>query len=192
MKKIYALLLLLICLHSENFAQTVLGKSLSINFISNDFVTAQRIRSSSLSSVLRERRVQKFSEMQHGFALTYARGVTPHTDIAVTLGGTFGRVPLKDRTFTSDNFFLEADASGNFKMLSGPATLNPYLIAGIGASKYTNIFGAFIPLGGGMKLNVFNEALLNVQLQYRIPVTPDANAHHFQVSFGVGGILGNN
>jgi OOP family OmpA-OmpF porin len=128
--------------------------------------------------------------MLHGFGLTYTTGLTPHTDLALSVNGSFGNAPIGNHGSSgSDNFLLEADASGNFKMLSENATFNPYLIAGVGASKYTNIYGAFIPLGGGFKFNIFNEALINVHLQYRIPVISDANAYHFQIGFGIGGLI---
>lgn len=170
-------------------AQTGSRKTLTISFIANDFATAQLIRSSSLSSVLRNKQVAKVKDMAHGFAITYAKPATQHTTIAITAGGTFARMPLPNKTFSSERFLLEVDASGHFKMLNDSATVNPYLIAGIGASKYTNIYGAFIPLGGGIKFNLANEALIQVQLQYRVPVTNEANAHHFQIGIGIGGLL---
>lgn len=191
MKKSLLALLFAVALFVQHSAeaQTAPRKTLTISFISNDFTTAQRIRSSSLASVLRDKQVSKLRDMSHGFAATYTKGLTPHTDLAVTAGGTFARVPLTNRNFSNDNFFLEVDASGNFRMLPEGATVNPYLIAGVGASKYTNVYGAFIPLGTGIRVNIANEALVQIQLQYRIPVTPDANAHHFQVGFGIGGVL---
>lgn len=76
-----------------------------------------------------------------------------------------------------------------FKMLANQATLNPYLIGGIGASKYGNVIGAFIPVGGGFQFNLFGETNLYTQLQYRIPVTTEANNYHFQVSIGIGGLI---
>lgn len=170
---------------------TVGTKTLSLHFISNDFTTPQLIRSTSLSAVLRDKKVAKFSDMDQGFALMYTSGLTPHIDFAGTLGGTFSRNVVPGKTSSSDNFLLEADASGHFKMLANNAAVNPYLIAGIGASKYTNVYGAFIPLGGGFRFNLFGETNIYTQLQYRIPVTTEANNYHFQVSFGIGGLVSN-
>lgn len=186
-KTLIALLLLSFCTPSLVRAQQVLGKTLTVNFVANDYITPQAIRSSSLATVLRDKKVARVKDMMIGFGLTYANGLTPHTDIAVSANGTFGAAPISNRT--GDKFLLEADASGHFKMLPEGATFNPYLIAGVGASHYSKIFGAFIPLGGGFKFNLLNEALVQVQLQYRIPVITEANAHHFQLSFGIGGLL---
>ncbi|GAA4748054.1 OmpA family protein [Flavisolibacter ginsenosidimutans] len=192
MKKILIALFLFFSFCQLSFAQSqpVLGKTLTINFLGNDFATPQAIRNSSLSAVLRDKKIAKFKDMAHGFGLTYTSGLTPHTDVAVSVNGTFGSLPISNRNASgNDNFLLEVDASGNFKMLPEGATFNPYLIAGVGASKYTSIYGAFIPLGAGFKFNIFNEAHVNVHLQYRIPVITDANAYHFQVGFGIGGLI---
>ena len=48
--------------------------------------------------------------------------------------------------------------------------VNPYLIAGIGASKYTDIYGAFMPLGGGIKSSFVNDTQIFIQLQYHIGI----------------------
>ncbi|HVF95719.1 MAG TPA: OmpA family protein [Flavisolibacter sp.] len=188
-KLLLAFVVLFSALAANNVQAQNSRKTIAISFVANDFVTAQRIRASSLSSVLRTKQFEKFKEMSHGFALTYAKGATPHTSVAITLGGTFAKVPLPNKTSASDNFLLEADASGNFKMFADGVKVNPYLIAGIGASLYTNIYGAFIPLGGGFEFNVADEAMVRVQLQYRVPVTTEANAHHFQIGFGIGGLV---
>lgn len=166
--------------NSTNVRKSRIGFS----FIANDFATAERIRTTSFASVIRNEQVGKLKEMGHGFALHYFRGFTPNIDITATFGGSFVRFPLPGKNINSDRFLAEIDASANFKMFS-KATINPYLIAGIGASKYTNVFGAFIPVGGGVNIHLADELSLFSQLQYRLPVTPDATKHHFQVSFGV-------
>lgn len=168
---------------------TVGTKTLSVHFIGNDFGTPQQIRSTSLSAVLRDKKIARFKEMDQGFALMYTNGLTPHVDVAATVGGTFSKSVIPGKATSSDNFLLEADASGHFKMLANNAAVNPYLIGGVGVSKYTNVYGAFIPVGGGFRFNLFGETNIYTQLQYRIPVITDANNYHFQVSFGIGGVL---
>ena len=78
----------------------------------------------------------------------------------------------------------------NFKLVSEKYWVQPHLIAGVGAQKYANYFGAFIPLGLGVKVNFFDEAHLFITSQYRVPVTTQNAAHHFHLSIGVAGILG--
>ena len=66
----------------------------------------------------------------------------------------------------------------------------PYLIAGLGASRYKSSYGAFIPLGGGFKVNFFDEASLFISSQYRIPLTKETNNYHFVTSLGISGVVG--
>lgn len=191
MKKILASLLLLVLSGQDSFAQTstVRAKSIGFSIIGNDYETAERIRSSSLSSVLREKGISSFKEMGHGLALHYIKGISSHIDLNTSIAGSFVKFNLPGKTSNNDNFLLEIDASANFKMFKDATTFNLYLIAGVGASKYTNVYGAFIPLGGGIEINIFNEARFLTQLQYRVPVTTEANLHHFQVSFGIASFL---
>ncbi len=192
MKKIIVSVLLLAFFIQNSYAQSkpIRERGIGVSFILNDFVTPQRIRTSTLSAVLRDKRVAKFREMNPGLAITYFKGVTPKIDFTATLGGSFVNLPLATKSFNRDNLLLEVDAAANFKMFPETAKVNAYLIAGIGVSKYTSIYGAFLPLGGGIKLNLFNESQGYVQLQYRIPVTPDATNYHMQVSIGISGLLG--
>lgn len=192
MKKILASIFLLALLGQNCFAQTgsIRKPSIGFSIVGNDYITAERIRNSSLSAVLRDKQVAKFKEMGHGVAFHYIKGINPHIDFNASIAGSFVKIVLPGKSAgTQNDFLLEIDASGNFKMFEEGTTVNPYLIGGIGISKYTNVYGAILPLGGGISVNIFNEAQFFTQLQYRIPVTPEANKHHFQVSFGIASFL---
>jgi hypothetical protein len=192
MKKIVASLLIFACFTSFGQTQTkdlIRKKSIGFSFIANDYATAESIRTSSLSSVLRNKQFAKLGEMGHGFALHYIKGFLPNIDFAATLGGSFVRFSLPGKNISSNRFLAEVDVSANFKMFTDDVFFNPFLIAGVGASRYTNVYGAFVPLGGGVNINLLNEAMLITQFQYRVPVTTNANRHHFLVSFGIAGFL---
>jgi OOP family OmpA-OmpF porin len=191
MTKIFAAFCLALLFSTTSQAQnsTVGVKTIGFSIIANDFTSAQRIRSTSLASVLRQKQMAKVKDMDLGGAVTYTNGFSPHIDFAATLGGSFSKSVLSSTT-SSEEFLLEGDVSARFKMFPNMTTVNPYLIAGVGASKYTNVYGAFIPLGGGFKFNLFNETFLSTELQYRIPVTTEANNYHFQISFGISGLIG--
>lgn len=192
MKKIVASLLLLVFFFQDSSAQTqtIREKSLGVTFFMNDFITPQRIRTSSLGAVLRDKKRAKFKDMSPGVAITYLKGFTSQIDFSSSLGASFVNMPLPNRTFNEDKFLLEADAMANFKLLHEKAKVNPYFIAGIGGSRYSNFYGAFIPLGGGIKFNFFDETQFHLQFQYRVPVTTEANNYHFQFSFGISDLLG--
>lgn len=194
MKKVLVSLLACAIMLPDCFAQNdnyIRPTSIGVSFFFNDYTTPARIRSGSLSTVLREDQWAKFREMYPGLALSYIKGLRNHIDFTGTLAGSFARVPLPDQVDRPDEkFLLEGDASVNFKMLSDRYILTPYLIAGIGASYYDGKVGAFMPLGGGLKVNFFDEAALFITNQYRVPVTTETSNYHFFYSIGFAGVIG--
>lgn len=193
MKKILAFFLAMAFLLPAGFAQSdeIRPAAVGVSFFLNDFQTADLIRTTSLSSVLSKKQWTKTKEMSPGFAVSYFKGMHKHVDFAGTAAFSFVRYPLPDKFFASDKILIETDASFNFKMVSERYWLQPYIIAGIGASMYGGkYFGAFIPTGLGMKVNFFDDAHLFVTSQYRIPVTTETVNYHFMHQFGIAGRVG--
>lgn len=194
MKKFLVLLMVLTLVLSDCYAQNenyVRPVSIGVSFFFNDFITAERLRSSNLSSVLREKQWAKFREMSPGLALSYIKGLSNHVDLASTLAGSFSKITLPGLTTRpEERFLMEGDVSLNLKMLSDRYIFTPYLIAGAGAGYYDGKFAAFTPLGGGFKVNFFDEAALFITSQYRVPVTTENTNYHFFNSIGFAGIIG--
>jgi OmpA-OmpF porin, OOP family len=164
--------------------------TLGIHFIFNDFVTAQLIRSTSLSEVLREHRFGKLKDMSQGLALSYGKGLSENFDFSSTIAGSFLSYPFQQRPAPgSDYLLLEADASIRGKMLSDKYWFVPYLQVGVGVSKYQAYWGTFIPAGVGIQISFFGEAYLLINSQYRIAVTETTN-FHFWHSIGLVGNIG--
>ena len=109
MKKILAVLLALYLITPGSFAQDdeIRPAAIGVSFILNDFSTADRIRTGSLSKVLANKQWSKFKEMAPGIAITYFKGLRKHIDFAGTLAGSFVSYPLLNRPASSgDNFLL--------------------------------------------------------------------------------------
>jgi OOP family OmpA-OmpF porin len=193
MKNVIAALFFLCVFSTIVSAQdnAVRPKALGVSFIMNDFTTAQRIRSGSLSQVFRDKKWAKFSEMSPGLALTYFKGLKSHIDFAGTLAASYVNYPLRNKAESSgDGLLLEGDASAHFKMFDESYWFTPYVSAGVGASKYRSYYGAFVPLGLGFKVNLFDEASIFLGTQYRIPVSYETANYHFMYSFGISGVIG--
>ncbi|WP_276501574.1 OmpA family protein [Terrimonas pollutisoli] len=194
MKKILAVLLMLSLTGPAGFSQDdeIRPAAIGVSFLLNDFTTADRIRSTSLSSVLNKGSWAKLTDMSPGIAISYFKGLRRLMDFSGTLAGTFPSFDLPNRAPTSgDRFLLEADAALNFKLVSEKYWVQPYAIAGIGAQMYGGTyFGAFVPLGLGMKLNLFDDAHLFATSQYRVPVTTETAVHHFFNQIGIAGRIG--
>jgi OmpA-OmpF porin, OOP family len=194
MKKFLAVMLASCLLATAGFGQRteVRPAAIGLSFFLNDFVTADRIRSTSLSNVFREKQWAKIRDMSPGLALSYFKGIGKHVDIAANLGGSFVNYPLPDRaSFSSEKFLLQADAAFNLKMVSEKYWVQPYIIAGIGAHMYAGkYFGAYLPTGLGLKVNFFDDAHLFVTTQYRVPVTKETTEYHFFNQIGIAGRIG--
>lgn len=193
MKKFLALLVAVYMFVPASFGQSdeVRPAAIGLSFILNDFTTASRIRSGSLQNVLGNKQWAKVKEMKPGVALTYFKGLGKKIDFAGTLAGSFLRYPFADKIVPGEKFLLEGDASLNFKMVSEKYWVQPYITLGVGASMYGGkYFGAFLPAGLGLKLNLFNDAHLFITSQYRMPVTKETVNYHFFNQFGIAGRVG--
>lgn len=194
MKKILAVLVALSVFVPASFGQQdpeLRPAAIGVSFFLNDFVTPERIRSTSLSSVFANDQWAKTGEMSPGLAVTYFKGLKRHIDFAGTVAGSFLKYPIPNKSFSSERFLLEADAAFNLKMVSDKYWVQPYIIAGIGASMYGgSYFGAFVPTGLGLKVNFFDDAQFFTTAQYRIPVTKETTNYHLFYQFGIAGRIG--
>ena len=164
-------------------------KAIGVSFFLNDFITPNRIRTTSLSSVISDKKFARMREMSPGLALQYFKGISNHVDFAGSIGGSFINYPMPSKVFFNDHFLLEASATVNLKMTSEKYWVQPYIIAGVGGHKYRYFYGAFLPVGLGMKVNFWDEAHLFVTSTYRVPITLETSNYHLQHSIGIAGAL---
>lgn len=172
-----------------SFGQTSYKKTnaLGVSFFLNDFKTASEIRSNGLVSVLKANDIFKTSRMDAGMAINYLSGLSEHVDFIGTLGGSFVSYPNANIPYSSSTSFLsEVTASLNLKLLTDRYYVTPYIDLGVGASKFKKYYGAFMPVGLGLQVNIADEAFLLINSQYRIPVTENTS-YHFYHSIGVAG-----
>lgn len=193
MKKITGLVLALTLMHTIAFSQDedyIQNPTFGVHFIFNDFKSAQAIRSTSLGAALRNKQFGKIKEMSPGLAVNYIHGLSPHFDFSGMLTGSFLDYINQNGTSSGkDNLLLELDASIRGKMFSNKYVVSPYFQVGIGGSKYKGYWGAFIPVGLGLQVNLFDEAFMLINTQYRVPVTQTTN-YHFMHSIGLAGVIG--
>ena len=176
---------------SLSFAQDEYKKSpsLGIGFILNDFKTAKNLRTSGLPSIIRSKEWRKTKNMTPGLAVSYLQGLGNNLDFAGTLSGSFLDYPIEGKSLTGDpSLLLEAAATVNLKLLTDKYYLNPFLTAGVGASKYRGYYGAFIPVGLGAQVKLVDDVFLMLNSQYRVPVTENASYHFYHGLSIVAGI----
>jgi OmpA-OmpF porin, OOP family len=176
------------CVLAQN--NNIRPSAIGVSFILNDYITPQRVRSTSLAKVFNNKSWAKFNELGTGLAISYFQGVRSHIDFATTLAGTFIKNVMPNEMSSDNSFLLEADATANFKLFSDAYSFTPYFTLGIGASKYKSYYGAILPIGLGLKLNLFDEAAVFISSQYRVPVTTETNNYHLMHSIGIAGVIG--
>ena len=193
MKKLTGLLFALVLLNTLAKGQdddAIQKPTFGVQFFFNDFKSAANIRANSLGVVLKNKEFGKIKDMTPGLALTYIDGLSRYFDFTTSLAASFVDYPVQNKpSFGSDKLLLEADVSVRGKLISNKALINPYLQAGLGVSRYKNYYGTFLPVGMGLQVNLFNEAYLLLNAQYRIPITETTN-HHFWFGIGFAGNIG--
>ncbi len=192
MKKVLSVLFAVYMMIPVSYGQKenyIRPKAIGVSFFLNDFITPNRIRTTSLSQVISDKKAARMKEMSPGLALHYFKGVSNHVDINASIGGSFINYPMPGKTFFNDHFLMEASATVNLKMTTEKYWVQPYIIAGIGGHKYRYYYGAFLPVGLGMKVNFWDEAHLFVTSTYRVPITLETSNYHLQHSIGIAGAL---
>jgi OmpA-OmpF porin, OOP family len=191
MKK-FLLAFLAIGLMMTGYAQNEYKKrpSLGVHFVLNDFKTAAALRASSLSAVLSTKDWLKTDNMKAGLGVSYIQGLTNNIDFESSISGSYVDYPVPGKTLTgSSELLLEAVATANIKLLSDKYFFTPYLTGGVGAAKFKGYYSAIAPVGVGLQFNLFNEAFIMLNSQYRIPITENATYHIYH-SFGIVGNIG--
>lgn len=161
-----------------------------VQFLLNDFNTAASLRNQGLTSVIRSKEWQHTNKMSSGLAVNYMEGMSNNVDLFVTLAGSFVKYPVPNRVSTGQQkLLLEASAAANIKLLPDNYWVSPYITLGIGASKYSGYYGAFLPTGLGLQIKLLDDTYFMLNTQYRIPVTENV-AYHFYHAFGIAQSFG--
>lgn len=166
-----------------------MNKSFGFSLFMNDFASAQRIRSTSFNQVINDKTFARMNEMNAGFAVNYFKQMRDRMGFAATLGVSGLRYPMPGRNITKNGTLLEFSATLNAMMTTSDYYVQPYLILGVGAHKYGVHYGAFMPAGLGLKLNILGEASVVVTSTYRVPVTTETANYHFQHAIGIAAPL---
>ncbi len=193
MKKITGLLMAMVMLTTMVMGQeddAIQKPTFAVHFFLNDFKSAAAIRANSLGLVLKNQEFGKIKDMSPGLAVNFINGLSRNFDFTTTLAGSFVDYPIPNKAaFGQDFLLVEADVSVRGKLISNKSFINPYLQAGAGFSKYKSYYGAFVPVGAGIQVNMFSEAYLLINAQYRIPITETTN-YHFWYGIGLAGNIG--
>lgn len=180
---IIALNCLFIAMFAQNRQDRIKPSTLVFHGFYNDFNTAQKLKAGSHGW-------GNIADMQMGVGFSYLKGIVPNIDLAASVDGSYTDYLFKNgTTFGSSQFLLDVNTILNFKLLTDRHAVVPFILGGAGVSAYQGKTGAFVPTGAGLQFNLFSEAFLIANMQYRFALTHDVN-DHFQYSVGFGVSIG--
>ncbi len=113
-----------------------------------------------------------------GFSLMYWRGLTKHLDFSVRYNGLFSDYAIANST--NNGYAGEGEISFHLRALSDDHVLNPFLSVGGGVGHYGKWdaglngsydgkinWATYVPVGGGLQVNMNSKSYLLLQANYR-------------------------
>jgi outer membrane protein OmpA-like peptidoglycan-associated protein len=183
-KGLFSLFLLAISLGTFAQSDNVKPGSFGFNFGFFDFNTPAQIKATSLSQTLKGNGWHDIQNMNAGFSLQYAKGITSHIDWEAQYSGTFLNNFSSTATAKPISYFQSLDAYLNIKLLKEPSVVNPFLSGGIGGYNFANVWGLQAPVGVGLQFNLGDNVDLVTQAQYRFDLSNNSS-DHLQYTLGV-------
>jgi OOP family OmpA-OmpF porin len=153
-----------------------------IHFNALDIKTPVTLKNSAGS-----RTFTNIQDMDYGFSLSYWKGLTKTIDFSTRAGLIFHDYASQDRntaTNQDQDFGVELEPTINIRPYGDNALIAPFLTAGIGGGYYQNKFGAYVPAGVGIQLNLRSVSYVFLQAQYRFSLTDDVMKDNLFYSLG--------
>lgn len=161
------------------------ARSLGFQFSFIDHQTATDLRTKAFANVINEEQWYRINRKAPALTLTYMKGLSNTVDFAARLTGSFLAYPLRGVANNGQELFLsELDANVHVKLLPDHFLVVPYFSAGAGVLTTNKSLAAYIPLGVGLQINLWNDAFVHLQTIHRSPVTSKAT-HSLFHSIGV-------
>lgn len=193
MKQKTTLVLALLVMAASSFAQTANGPSkkpslFGIHFNALDIETPVTLRNSS-----NNRTFAKLRDMDFGFGLSYWKGLTNTIDFSTKANVFFHDYAALDRGDVSSDkqdVGIELEPSLNFRPYKDNSLIAPFLTTGIGAGYYSGKWGAYVPAGAGIQVNLMSSSYIMLQAQYRFSLTEDVLKDNLFYSLGIAQNIG--
>ncbi len=159
-------------MNDSKFSSSKKGTLVGIHLNALDITTPLTFKNSATT-----RTFTRIEEMDFGFGISYWKGITKTIDFSAKTNLMFHNYSTDDRNDLSSNdnvpIGVELEPTLNFRPYGDNALIAPFLTAGVGAGYYMKEFGAYVPVGAGVQLNLRSQTYVFVQTQYRFSLTKD-------------------
>ena len=168
---------------NSKFSAAKKGDLIGIHFNALDIKTPVTLKNSAGT-----RSFTRIDDMDFGFSVSYWKGLTNTIDFSTRGGLIFHDYAAEDRhdlNSGSQQIGVELEPTLNFRPYGDNALLAPFITAGVGGGYYTGKWGAYIPAGLGIQLNLQSTTYVFVQTQYRFALTKDVLKDNLFYSLGI-------
>ena len=187
MKHIFLSIFLLMALFGlqAQSLKPVKKPGIGLHFFYNDVETAQRIKATSLSDVLKTGNWNRANNMEGGFGLDYLQGLTPNIDLIGTFNGSWADYLQPSGTYYgSSNFLLDVSAGAHLKLLTDKSPVSPFLLLKANFQKYKELNGFGVAPGAGLQFSLWNESFVLATVEYRKSLSSSiSNQLYYSVGF---------
>jgi len=125
--------------------------------------------------------VPKIGKVDPGFSIMYWKGITKKIDFSLRYNGLFTE-HFKAQTQT--DYFNEFEGSLHARPVNDDRVFSPFITAGVGIGKYASSWTGYVPLGGGLQLNIDNEDYIFLQANYRLSMNTNRLDNNMFYSLG--------
>ena len=112
----------------------------------------------------------KIGKVDPGFSVMYWKGLSNHFDFSLRYNGLFTQ--YSKAVLIENSYSNEFEGSLHGRLLTDNHLFNPFVTAGIGIGNYgKKQWAGYVPLGGGVQMNMFDEGYIFLQANYRVSLS---------------------
>ncbi len=128
-------------------------------------------------------------KMDIGMAISYWKGLTKTIDFstkaAFSMDDFSSAASNRTTTRNENQYAVELEPSLNIRPYGDNHLIAPFLSVGIGGGRYSQDYGAYVPAGVGIQVNLKSSTYLLLESKYRFALTKDVLKDAIGYSFGI-------